>query len=145
VLAEEVRGRPDREHERDERSARPAESPFAQDDTPAHVRRERDQRGRDELAADPGPRLRPVNGLPAEGGSDPEEEGAESGDEEAAAKEEVEATSLDREANSREHGDDPGRERDGRVEDEPQLRQLVAVPQRRIGDEESEPGPEEAE
>ena len=97
------------------------------------------------LPGDAGPGLVLADRPAAEDRGDREGHRRGGGHEEPAAEQEVEPPALDGEADAREHGDDRGRERDGRVEHEAELRQLVGVAKRRIGDEERERSAQQAE
>ena len=101
--------------------------------------------GREELSGDAGPRLVLADRAAAEDRGDREGHRRGRGHEETAAEQEVEPPALDGEADAGEHGDDRGRDRDGRVEHQAELRQLVGVAKRRIGHEEGERSPEQAE
>ena len=80
----------------------------------------------------------------AEGRPDREDRRRERGDEEAARKQQVDAAALDRVADCGERGDEEARERHRRLEDEPELRQVVTRPQDWIGEEQGEARPEQA-
>ncbi len=83
--------------------------------------------------------------LTSEDWGDRESDIGQAGDQEAGAKEKVEATTLDRETDPGQEGDDPGRECHYRLQDEAELRQRELRLEVVVGDEEGERGAEQAE
>ena len=130
------------EHDRDG-DQHLAERSSARIDPPPRERRSRDQDSREQAAAEPGPELGPVEGVPAEHRRDRERERRRRRGREAAAQEQVEPPPVHRETKPGQQRDDCRSERHRRVEDEPDLRQRVRAAQGRIGDEQRERSPQQ--
>ena len=143
--AERFRGRPqDDEHERKgedglrhDAVARPRPS--------ARKGGDGDQAVGEDAAADPGPRLGAVQRLPAQDRDDRERERRAGGDGEAAREQEVDPLPVDGELRRREHGDDRPCEHHRRLEDEPELWEVVGRPEARVRGEQRDRGAEQAE
>ena len=116
---------------------RPASSPSARPRALVRPRRTAPRRSAPAAKRRPraGPGLRPVQRLAAEHGRDRERERRRRRPREAGAEKQVEPPPVDREADPGQHRDDRRRERDRRVEHEPQLGQLLGAAQARVGDE----------
>src|SRR5579872_4615575 len=105
--------------------------------------RRRDQREAEHAAEQRGPALRGADLLAAELRADREHEGGERRDEEPAREQEVDAPALDREADGREQRHEQAREPHGRLEDEPELREVPLGLEAGVREEEREARAEE--
>ncbi len=128
---------PEREQaERDDRESGDEGAPPQGNPRPGHDGRERDQDGGEKSRAERRPRLHRPLRLASEQRNDREGERADSGDAEPGGEQQVEKPPFHLEAGCRQDRDDRRREHDGRVENQPPLRQHIGTPQRRIRQEE---------
>jgi len=122
------------QHDRDRDEHLP-EGPLARGHAPSREGCRRDQAGCEQPAADARPELGPVQRLAAQHRRDRERERRAGRRRKPAGEEQVQSPPIDGEAETREEGDARRGERHGRIEHEPDLRQLVRVAERRVGDE----------
>jgi hypothetical protein len=107
-------------------------------------RRDCDERLTEDRADQCRPTLRPVHVAATEPRADRERRRRERADQEPGRKQQVGAPPLDRETHRREQRHEQTGERHRRLEDDQERRQVVLRPQHRVGDEERQPGAEQA-